>query len=229
MILQLSPLFWAIWLVLSVIAHTVITYPGWRGDNLVTNETWPYGMQWVYPCKLGYYISLFSLGYDSRHDQIRIVCETSLFSAICRSSKSVLSWHARSICVLIYVTLGGDIQLTNNRTLWPVTGGAIAVQPGWFVGHALAFFRINLGLGNSGPDGGPLAMDIPLVPLFQFVGPSNNPFPGTMCFPDVSVPASTGVKVGDNATIQVILTAQHGASLFSVRLLYLLNQLTAWA
>ncbi len=34
-----------------VSAHTVITYPGWRGDNLITNETFPYGMQWMYPCK----------------------------------------------------------------------------------------------------------------------------------------------------------------------------------
>ena len=33
-------------------AHTVMVYPGWRGDNLVTNETFPYGMQWMYPCKL---------------------------------------------------------------------------------------------------------------------------------------------------------------------------------
>lgn len=50
-------------------AHTVITYPGWRGNNLHTNGTvedtnglaaydagnntgimHPYGMQWEYPC-----------------------------------------------------------------------------------------------------------------------------------------------------------------------------------
>lgn len=48
-------------------AHIVITYPGWRGDNLNTNgtdeqfaqsgglgvgpnNTYPYGMQWMYPC-----------------------------------------------------------------------------------------------------------------------------------------------------------------------------------
>ncbi|KAK0390557.1 hypothetical protein NLU13_0061 [Sarocladium strictum] len=31
-------------------AHTVITYPGWRGDNLKDNEDFPYGMQWTYPC-----------------------------------------------------------------------------------------------------------------------------------------------------------------------------------
>lgn len=33
-------------------AHTILTYPGWRGDNLITNETFPYGMQWMYPCEL---------------------------------------------------------------------------------------------------------------------------------------------------------------------------------
>ncbi len=31
--------------------HVVLTYPGWRGDNLITNETFPYGMQWMYPCE----------------------------------------------------------------------------------------------------------------------------------------------------------------------------------
>ena len=48
-------------------AHIVITYPGWRGDNLFSNGTvqdtnglmdfetpsgrlFPYGMQWEYPC-----------------------------------------------------------------------------------------------------------------------------------------------------------------------------------
>jgi hypothetical protein len=58
-------------------AHTVIVYPGWRGDNIHTNGTisdhdenippgslginynnktgqlgFPYGMQWMYPCTL---------------------------------------------------------------------------------------------------------------------------------------------------------------------------------
>ncbi len=31
-------------------AHTIITYPGWRGDNLITNASFPFGMQWMYPC-----------------------------------------------------------------------------------------------------------------------------------------------------------------------------------
>lgn len=49
--------------------HVVLSYPGWRGNNLITNGTFeetngvgmgfsddavlfPYGMQWIYPCKL---------------------------------------------------------------------------------------------------------------------------------------------------------------------------------
>ena len=31
-------------------AHLILTYPGWRGNNLITNETFPFGMQWMYPC-----------------------------------------------------------------------------------------------------------------------------------------------------------------------------------
>lgn len=31
-------------------AHIVISYPGWRGNNLITNNSFPYGMQWTYPC-----------------------------------------------------------------------------------------------------------------------------------------------------------------------------------
>jgi hypothetical protein len=54
-------------LIQQTVAHTVIVYPGWRGDNLHANGTvaqtdglqpggpdgnlWPYGMQWTYPCK----------------------------------------------------------------------------------------------------------------------------------------------------------------------------------
>lgn len=60
----------ALSLVLSLAsAHTVLTYPPWRGDNLYSNGTvedtdglgvfdvgtgdrlYPYGMQWMYPCE----------------------------------------------------------------------------------------------------------------------------------------------------------------------------------
>ncbi|KAH6608801.1 hypothetical protein Trco_002147 [Trichoderma cornu-damae] len=140
-------------------AHTVIVYPGWRGNNLVTNDTFPYGMQWMYPC--------------------------------------------------------GGVPLTTNRTYWPTTGGPISFQPGWFVGHATAMLQVNLGLGTDGPDGGPLEMAYQIVPPFSILGPSNNPFPGTICLDKVSTPTDIGIKAGVNATIQVLMTAQHGAALFS--------------
>ena len=109
------------------------------------------------------------------------------------------------------------MELTTNRTYWPTTGGAIAFQPGWFQGHSTAFIYVNLGLGNDGPHGGPGNMSLAMVPPFQIIGPSKNPFPGTMCLPQVPLPANVHVKAGDNATIQVVELALHGASLFSVR------------
>ncbi|KAL2198345.1 hypothetical protein P885DRAFT_32740 [Corynascus similis CBS 632.67] len=147
-----------------VSAHTIITYPGWRGNNLITNETFPYGMQWMYPC--------------------------------------------------------GGTPTTNNRTYWPTTGGALAFQPGWFSGHATAFIYVNLGLGNEGPDHnpelrGPPNMSHPLLPPFQILGPTKNPYPGTVCLPQVPMPQGIEVKPGDNATIQLIETAVHGAALYS--------------
>lgn len=111
------------------------------------------------------------------------------------------------------------MRTSTNRTNWPLNGGAIAIQPGWFQGHATAFFYINLGYGTDGPDGGPPNMSAPMVPAFQIVGPSKNPYPGTFCLPQVPLPANNvSVKIGDNATIQVIETAIHGASLYSVSL-----------
>ncbi|KAI9731858.1 MAG: hypothetical protein M1818_007723 [Claussenomyces sp. TS43310] len=104
---------------------------------------------------------------------------------------------------------------TTNRTNWPLLGGAIALQPGWFQGHATAFFYINLGFGTDGPTGGPPNMSNPMVPVFQITGPSKGPYPGGFCLPQVPLPANTTVKVGDNATIQVVEVAIHGASLYS--------------
>lgn len=73
-----------------------------------------------------------------------------------------------------------------------------------------------MGFGDEGPDGGPANMTLPMVPMFQILGPTNNPFPGTICLPQVPLPKNTTVKAGDKATIQVVEVAIHGASLFSV-------------
>ncbi|AEO65554.1 b58c7155-1e55-4bd5-a536-3cbf0e6c896c [Thermothielavioides terrestris] len=135
-------------------AHTIITYPGWRGDNLITNATFPYGMQWMYPC--------------------------------------------------------GGIGTTTNRTYWSTKGGAVAFQPGWFQGHATAFIYVNLGFGTEPPN-----MSNPMVPPFQILGPSKQPYPGTVCLPQVPLPVNASVNVGDNATIQLVELAVHGAALYS--------------
>lgn len=101
---------------------------------------------------------------------------------------------------------------TTNRTKWPVTGGAVSFQPGWFSGHQNAFIYINLGIGTA-----PLNMSLVMNPVFQINGPSNNAYPGSFCLPQVPLPPNITVNVGDNATIQVIEAAAHGAALYSVR------------
>ncbi|KAE8377232.1 hypothetical protein BDV26DRAFT_219188 [Aspergillus bertholletiae] len=156
-------------------AHTVIVYPGYRGNNLHTNGTveetnglgvamssngtnnslvYPYGQQWIYPC--------------------------------------------------------GGMPTSTNRTKWPVGGGAVSFQPGWFQGHATAFIYINLGLGTV-----PENMSHPMISPFQINGPSNEPYPGTVCLPQVPLPANISVSPGDHATIQLVETAKHGAALYN--------------
>lgn len=104
----------------------------------------------------------------------------------------------------------GGMTTSTNRTKWPVNGGAIAIQPGWFQGHATAFFYINLGYGTV-----PANMSNPMISAFEIVGPTKQPYPGTFCLPQVPLPANSTVQVGDNATIQIIETAVHGAALYN--------------
>jgi len=198
----------------NVAAHTVITYPGWRGNNLQTtgleadgsvpagslgqnwnNETnsyeFPYGMQWMYPCE--YYPSSVHIFFPlARHMN--------------PSSPEEDEVDANDIC-----EPGGGLPMSQNRTKWPVSGGALAFQPGWFNGHRTAFIYVNIGLGNE-----PLNYSHPMTPVFQLTGPSNLMYPGTYCLPQVPLPANISYNVGDNATIQLIETAVHGAALYSV-------------
>ena len=106
--------------------------------------------------------------------------------------------------------LGGGLSVTQNRTAWPISGGAIALQPGWFAGHADNLMYINLGLGSQ-PENYTV-----MKPLFEIIGPSDQPYPGTICLPQVTLPSGITPKSGDEATIQVIQTLKHGASLYSV-------------
>jgi hypothetical protein len=108
-------------------------------------------------------------------------------------------------------TIGGGMPMSQNRTKWPLKGGALSIQPGWFPGHALAMFYVNMGYGNE-----PLNFSHTMLPVFQITGPSNQQYDGTFCLPQVPLPANYTPQVGDNATIQVIELAQHGAALYNV-------------
>lgn len=100
---------------------------------------------------------------------------------------------------------------STNRTNWPIRGGAVSFQPGWFPGHSSGFIYMNMGFGTIPPN-----MSNPMIKPFAFEGPSDLPYPGTICLPQVPLPAGHTVNVGDNATIQVVLAAQHGAALYNV-------------
>ncbi|TLD33085.1 hypothetical protein PspLS_01128 [Pyricularia sp. CBS 133598] len=136
-------------------AHHVITYPGTRGNNLLSNVTFPFGMQWSYPC--------------------------------------------------------GGLPPTTNRSFYPLTGGAFAVQPGWFRGHSESLWYINLCLEAE-----PLNCSLPITSVFRVRGPAgDNPFPGTFCLPHLPLPAGLGLKAGDKASIQAVQTHVHGAPAYS--------------
>ncbi|KAK4151232.1 hypothetical protein C8A00DRAFT_17350 [Chaetomidium leptoderma] len=152
---------WLQWATL-VQGHVVLTYPGWRGNNLITNDEFPFGMQWMYPCKC--------LPYSPRG--------------------------------------------STNRTHWPINGGAVAFQPGWFTGHENALIYVNIGLGEH-PDN----YSWPITRLY-LEGPTDNPYPGTVCLSSLPLPEAVRSRVtsGDLATIQVVEAAKHGAGLFTVGL-----------
>lgn len=54
-----------------------------------------------------------------------------------------------------------------------------------------------------------------VVPAFSITGPDNVQYDGTICLPQVPLPANNNFTVGDNLTIQVIELAQHGAAIYN--------------
>lgn len=101
--------------------------------------------------------------------------------------------------------------MSENRTKWPVKGGAVGFQPGWFSGHSAALIYINLGDGTV-----PSNYSLVMQPMFGITGPTNELYPGSICLPQVPLPANYTATVGANATIQIIEAAQHGAALMNV-------------
>lgn len=111
---------------------------------------------------------------------------------------------------------GGGLRQSDNRTNWPVHGGAVAFQPGWFQGHSQALLYVNIGINGPG-EVAPPNMSHNVVKDLQIIGPTNLAYPDqSICLPQVPMPPDITFNVGDNITIQIVEAAQHGAALFSV-------------
>ncbi|KAI0175105.1 hypothetical protein BJ166DRAFT_493595 [Pestalotiopsis sp. NC0098] len=105
----------------------------------------------------------------------------------------------------------GGLPVGQNRTAWPVDGdGVLAFQPGLQAGHAKALLYVNLGLGSL-----PANYSLVMVPVFNIDGPSNAEYHDGVCLDRVPLPAGVRVRPGDNATVQIVQAAKHGAALYS--------------
>lgn len=92
----------------------------------------------------------------------------------------------------------------------------MSVQPGWFPGHSKALIYINIGIEGEG-DRAPPNMSHPIIDQpFQITGPNNSEYGGQFCIPQLRMPTNVSLSVGQNITLQVVETAQHGAALYSV-------------
>jgi hypothetical protein len=114
-----------------------------------------------------------------------------------QSDRSLLS-------LLIQHSPGGGVNQSlsdNNRTLWPLDGGAIALTPT----HHWAQTYINLGLGRN-------------VTRFNItlMAPFNQTSNGTFCLPDVKLPEGLNLTEGDMASIQVVQLSATGGALYNV-------------
>jgi hypothetical protein len=64
-----------------------------------------------------------------------------------RNIQSAISFTSTFSKLPLTFSLGGGMGTSRNRTTWPIGGGALAVQPGWFQGHSKGFFYVNMGFG----------------------------------------------------------------------------------
>ncbi|KAI4730760.1 hypothetical protein E4T49_01338 [Aureobasidium sp. EXF-10728] len=75
-------------------------------------------------------------------------------------------------------------------------------------------FYVNIGINGPG-EVAPPNMSHPVVAPFQITGPTNQEYPGSFCLPQVPLVPNLTFNIGDNITIQVIETAQHGAAIYN--------------
>jgi len=100
-----------------------------------------------------------------------------------------------------YMRPCGGVNVTTNRTQWPLDGGSVVFKPG----HPWAITYVNLALGSSDT----ITFNVSLVEGFNQTGN------GTYCFPKIALPTGLNVSAGTNASIQVIQITELGSALFN--------------
>lgn len=92
---------------------------------------------------------------------------------------------------------------TNNRTLWPLKGGSLNVD----FHHPFTYVFINLGVGSNVTN-----FNISLNAL-----PLNETGNGTLCLPQLVLPAGLNLQDGTNASLQISTVGPEGTALYNVR------------
>ncbi|RDW84639.1 hypothetical protein BP6252_02229 [Coleophoma cylindrospora] len=90
---------------------------------------------------------------------------------------------------------------STNRTVWPLKGGSLELD----LHHPWTYIFVNLGLGTNYP-----IFNISLTP--QFLNETGN---GTLCLPQIVLPASVTPVDGQNASIQVVTFGATGSALYN--------------
>ena len=103
---------------------------------------------------------------------------------------------------------GGQNTPSATRTPWSLSGGPISLK----MGHTSSAVQVLLGLGNDPGS----AFNIVLLPTMQ------ENAPGSFCIAGVtgSIPASLGIRDGDNATLQVVSNGDPAGGLYNVSFTY---------
>lgn len=101
---------------------------------------------------------------------------------------------------------GANVNQTasTNRTLWHLTGGSLALD----LHHPWTYIFVNLALGTISA-----SFNISLTQQ-----PLNETGNGTLCLPQLTLPAGFTAVEGQNASLQVVTLGQSGSALYNVSL-----------
>lgn len=118
------------------------------------------------------------------------------------------SWWTNSPDPMVWLTravpdIGANVPAgAGNRTDWPLEGGSLKLD----LHHPWTYIFVNLGLGDNVTN-----FNYTLTPEFW-----NSTGKGTLCVPDLPLPADLSVSDGTKASIQVVTLGESGSALYNV-------------